>query len=52
MHYDDILPDLILLDIMLPDENGYEIVRRLRKSARTARIPVIMVTAKRQSLTW
>ena len=43
---EDILPDLILLDIMLPDENGYEIVRKLRKSAKTSRIPVIMVTAK------
>ena len=42
----DALPDLILLDVMLPDENGYEIVRRLRSSARTAKIPVIMVTAK------
>ena len=43
---EDILPDLILLDIMLPDENGYEIVRRLRSSSKTSRIPVIMVTAK------
>lgn len=40
------LPDLILLDIMLPDSDGYAIVRTLRSSARTARIPVIMVTAK------
>lgn len=31
---------------MLPDESGYEIVRKLRKSAKTARIPVMMVTAK------
>ncbi|MDO4482983.1 MAG: response regulator transcription factor [Clostridia bacterium] len=42
----EILPDLILLDIMLPDESGYDIVRKLRKSSKTARIPVIMVTAK------
>ena len=42
----EILPDLILLDIMLPDENGYEIVRKLRRSAKTSRIPVMMVTAK------
>ena len=42
----EILPDLILLDIMLPDENGYEIVRKLRKNGKTARIPVMMVTAK------
>lgn len=42
----DILPDLIVLDIMLPDENGNEIVKKLRSSAETKRIPVIMVTAK------
>ena len=40
------LPDLVLLDIMLPDENGFEIVRQLRASEITAGIPVIMVTAK------
>ena len=40
------LPDLVLLDIMLPDENGFEIVRQLRSSEITATIPVIMVTAK------
>lgn len=40
------LPDLILLDIMLPDTNGYEVVRKLRNSIRTVKIPVIMVTAK------
>lgn len=39
-------PDLILLDIMLPDEDGYKIVRRLRSSPKTKRIPVIMITAK------
>lgn len=43
---EEILPDLILLDIMLPDEDGYQIVRRLRSSSRTRRIPVIMITAK------
>lgn len=43
---EEILPDLVLLDIMLPDENGYEIVRKLRKNHKTSRIPVIMVTAK------
>jgi len=40
------LPDLILLDIMLPDKNGYEIIRDLRKKEETSRLPVIMVTAK------
>ncbi len=43
---ENILPDLVLLDIMLPDQNGYEIIRRLRKAPNTAKIPVIMVTAK------
>lgn len=40
------LPDLILLDVMLPDEDGFSVVRKLRSSAVTRRIPVIMVTAK------
>ena len=40
------LPDLAILDIMLPDENGYEIVKKLRKNPATKKLPVIMVTAK------
>ena len=40
------IPDLILLDIMLPDEDGLEILTKLRSSPETRRIPVIMVTAK------
>ena len=43
---DQIIPDLVLLDVMLPDEDGYEIVRKLRKNPATRRLPVIMVTAK------
>lgn len=39
-------PDLVILDIMLPDENGYKIVRKLRGDPKTKQIPVIMVTAK------
>ncbi len=42
----EIVPDLIILDIMLPDEDGYKIVRKLRKKNKTKNIPVIMVTAK------
>ena len=38
--------DLILLDVMLPDESGYDIVRKLRKRPATQDIPIIMVTAK------
>ena len=39
-------PDLVLLDVMLPDESGYDIVRKLRKNPATKKLPVIMVTAK------
>ncbi len=39
-------PELILLDIMLPGENGLEILKKLRSSKETADIPIIMVTAK------
>lgn len=42
----DKVPDLVLLDIMLPDEDGLEIVKKLRKKAETRMVPVIMVTAK------
>ena len=41
-----ILPDLILLDIMLPGEDGLSILKRLRSSNETRDLPVIMVTAK------
>ena len=40
------LPSLILLDIMLPGEDGYGILTRLKSSPDTKNIPVIMVTAK------
>ena len=40
------LPELILLDIMLPDEDGLSILRKLRARADTQSIPVILVTAK------
>ena len=40
------LPKLILLDIMLPDEDGLSLLRRLRSDERYANIPVIMATAK------
>ncbi|NUN49106.1 MAG: response regulator transcription factor [Candidatus Brocadiae bacterium] len=40
------LPDLILLDLMLPGMDGLEVCRRLRAEARTARIPILMLTAK------
>jgi len=39
-------PDLILLDIMMPEVSGLETLRRLKSSPETAKIPVIMLTAK------
>lgn len=42
----DITPDLILLDVMLPDEDGNEIIKKLRNRSDTKKVPVIMVTAK------
>ncbi len=39
-------PDMVLLDIMLPDEDGLTILRRLRDSHQTAKLPVIMLSAK------
>jgi len=39
--------DLVLLDIMLPDIDGFEICSRIRKDPRTAGVPVVMLTAKK-----
>ncbi|HET7145023.1 MAG TPA: response regulator [Anaerolineales bacterium] len=41
-------PGLILLDVMMPDMDGYEVTRRLRKNPATANIPILMFTAKTQ----
>lgn len=40
------IPDLALVDIMLPDKDGYEIVKELRSNSATKTLPIIMVTAK------
>ncbi|MBQ6235425.1 MAG: response regulator transcription factor [Clostridia bacterium] len=40
------LPDLVLLDVMLPGEDGMTVLRRLRADAATQAVPIIMVTAK------
>ena len=42
--------NLVLLDIMLPDEDGMEILQKLRRNPETKRLPVIMVTAKATEL--
>lgn len=43
---DRLVPELVILDIMLPGEDGVEILKRLRKSGRTENVPVIMASAK------
>ena len=43
---DAALPDLILLDWMLPDQSGVELARRLRADARTRELPIILLTAR------
>lgn len=45
-----LVPDLIILDLMLPDVDGLEVFRRLRRDQKTASIPVIMLTAKAEEL--
>ena len=41
-------PDLILLDVIMPDMDGYQVLSRLKDDPRTKPIPVIMVTARGQ----
>jgi pilus assembly protein CpaE len=41
-------PDLVLLDVMMPDMDGYEVTRQLRLDAVTSSVPIIMFTAKSQ----
>lgn len=40
------IPTLIMLDVMLPEENGIDILKKIRKKRETEKLPVIMVTAK------
>jgi PleD family two-component response regulator len=44
------LPDLILLDIMMPDIDGYEVCRRLKASERSRDIPVIFISAINETM--
>ena len=41
-------PDVMVLDVMMPGLDGYEILRRLRADEKTAHVPVLMLTAKGQ----
>lgn len=42
-------PDLIILDVMLPGRSGFDILRELRETERTADLPVMMLTARGQA---
>lgn len=42
------LPDLVLMDIVMPGLNGFQATRQISKNARTAHIPVVIVTTKDQ----
>lgn len=44
------LPDLIILDLMLPDNDGFDICKTLNKDNKTADIPIIMLTAKTEEM--
>jgi DNA-binding response OmpR family regulator len=41
-------PDLVVLDLMLPGQNGYEVLQELRAEPRTANVPVVILSAKTQ----
>ena len=47
---DKALPDLMVLDLMLPGVNGYEVLQQLQENAKTRDIPVIVVTAKSEPI--
>ncbi len=42
-------PDMLVLDVVLPEIDGYEVLRRLRADQRTQGLPILMLTAKSQS---
>jgi len=44
--FDNIIPDMILLDIMMPDVNGFDALKQLKSNPQYANIPVIFLTSK------
>ncbi|NCP87213.1 MAG: two-component system response regulator [Anaerolineae bacterium CG_4_9_14_3_um_filter_57_17] len=44
------LPDLVLLDLMMPDMDGWEVYQQMKAEEKTRNIPVIVVTAKAQNI--
>ena len=42
----DAPPDLVLLDVLMPDMSGYEVLRKIRKNKGTRQLPVVMLTTK------
>ena len=46
----DQLPDLVLLDLMMPDMDGWEVFQQMKANDKTCQIPVIVITAKAQSI--
>src|SRR5262245_58962673 len=43
------IPDVVLLDVVMPGVNGYQLCRKLRRDPRFAKLPIIMVTSRDQS---
>ena len=46
----ELLPDLVLLDLMMPDMDGWEVYQQMKADAATRDIPVIVVTARAQNI--
>jgi two-component system response regulator VicR len=46
----EIIPDLVLLDLMMPDMDGWEVYQQMKAEESTRNIPVIIVTAKAQNI--
>lgn len=47
---EDIQPELVLLDLMMPDMDGWEVYQRMKSNPKTSNIPVIVITARTQSI--